>query len=113
MIHLVNMSYVIGEQCAQKLHSCHSPKQLQVGRKEPYAWKGLVNDLGKKKSAFTDPASWTVTKVTFPAPEPAPPADRTVPAILPERIVNHCSVGAVENSSRKTVSNCSTQRSLP
>lgn len=59
------------------------------------------------------PASWTVTNDTFPAVNPLPPLERTVPATLPPSRVIHGIVFAVVNSLWNLVSSASTQRSLP
>ena len=88
------------------------PKQPRADRAVPCGCNTYQHPFRGTCDQNTDPASWTVTKVMLPAPDPPPLALRTVPAILPCSVI-HCSVGAVVNSSRKSVSRTSSQRSLP
>ena len=89
-----------------------SPRQLLADRTVPCGCNTYRHEFRGTCDRKTDPASSTVTNVILPAPDPPPLALRTVPAVLPCNVI-HCFVGAVVNSSRKSVSNTSSQRSLP
>ncbi len=56
-----------------------------VYRKGPHKFKELELII-----KMTNPASYTFTKVTLPAPKPPlPPAERTSPATRPELSITH------------------------
>lgn len=119
-IHLVNMSCrntQVSKNVPGRIIPMQTTYQSSVRLIEWYhvaaTRKGISMRSAKDATEKTDPASWTVTKVMLPPPKLPPFALRTVPAALPDCKVIHCSVGAVVNSSRKSVSRTSSQRSLP